>query len=268
MRRDQTSLDVDRLTRCSLLRFGVGRDIGQVTFLASMGVAKFTLVDHGYVETENIGQSGYTWNDVGKPKIVAAADHIRAFNPHAIVVTHQARHSEIPDLNKLLEEADLTVDGIDDLAPALELAAAAHKVGADVLHIRTSGNSRQFIIAGTMARSGTCGCVRCRLKGAFDAIEHGYDAPDHFPSFRLVPERLNVHAAWVTLGLLHHRWGSSLPISDIGRRFLAHPAWVGLNGIDPASGEMFPIRPYREPVPSGWTCPICGTDAEKLGLMS
>lgn len=263
--RQRGHLDTDLLAGIHLVRAGLGRDVGQLEMLASTGIGQFTLIDPGVVEPENVGQSGYTWADVGKRKVDAARDHILAFNSAAAVTTIAARHYEVPDLNKLFTGADLVTDGVDDLAVAADVAKIACTAAADVLHIRTTGNSQQFVITGTLRRRGVPGCVRCRLKGAFDTIERGYTPPDHFPSFRLVPERLNVHAAWVTLGLLHHRQGSSLAVADIGARFLAHPAWVGLNGIDPASGEIFPIHPYREPIASDWTCPVCGTSADALG---
>jgi len=263
--RQRGHLDTDLLASVHLVRIGLGRDVGQLEMLASTGIGRFTLIDPGFVEPENVGQSGYTWADVGKRKVDAAHDHIAAFNPAAVVTTIKAKHHEVSDLDHLFADADLVTDGVDDLAVAADLAKIACAAAADVLHIRTTGNSRQFVITGTLRRFGVPGCARCRLKGAFDAIERGYTPPDHFPSFRLVPERLNVHAAWVTLGLLHHRQDSSLPIADVGARFLAHPAWVGLNGIDPASGEIFPIHPYREPIASDWTCPVCGTEADALG---
>lgn len=263
--RQRGHLDTDLLAGVHLVRIGLGRDVGQLEMLASTAIRRFTLIDPGTVEPENVGQSGYTWADVGKHKVDAACDHIQAFNPAAVVTKIRAKHHEVSDLARLFADADLVTDGVDDLAVAADLAKIACTAEADVLHIRTTGDSRQFVVVGTLRRLGVPGCVRCRLKGAFDTIERGYAAPGHFPSFRLVPERLNVHAAWVTLGLLHHRQGSPLPVADVGARFLAHPAWVGLNGIDPASGEIFPVHPYREPITSDWTCPVCGTKAETIG---
>ena len=264
--RQRGHIDTDLLAGVHLVRIGLGRDIGQLEMLASAGVRRFTLIEPATIAAVNVGQSGYTWAEVDKYKVDAACDHIRAFNPAAVITKIKAKHDEVSDLEQLFADADLVTDGVDDLAVAGDLAKIACTAEADVLHIRTTGNSQQFVITGTLRRSGVPGCVRCRLKSAFDAIERGYTAPDHFPSFRLVPERLNVHAAWVTLGLLHHRHGSSLPIAAIGARFLAHPAWVGLNGIDPTSGEIFPIHPYREPIASNWTCPVCGATADSIGL--
>lgn len=246
---------------------GVGRAIGKLEWLASTGIRHFTIIDPGTVQVENVGQSGYTVEDIGLPKVVAAERHIRLFNRHAEITAIQAKHSEVPNLRDLMAGSDFVCDGADDLAVAADLAVHACAVGTDVVHIRTTEFSDQFIIAGTLKRSSVPGCVRCRLKSAFDALEAGFVPEPFYPSFRLVPERLNLYAAWVILGLIHADNDRSLPlrIREIGQHFLKHPAWVGLNGVH-SSGEIFPIKRYREPLPSGWTCPVCGTKAEDLGL--
>ncbi|WP_333630756.1 ThiF family adenylyltransferase [Agrobacterium cavarae] len=249
------------------LFIGAGRAIGKLEWLASTGIRHFTIIDPGTVEAENIGQSGYTIEDLGRSKVEAAERHIRLFCPGAEISAIAAKHSDVPNLRDLMRKADFVCDGADDLAVAANLAAHACAVGADVVHIRTTELSDQFIIAGTLKRSGAPGCVRCRLKSAFDALEIGFEPAPFYPSFRLVPERLNLYAAWIMLGLIHARndQSISLGIEEIGRHFLKHPAWVGLNSVH-SSGEIFPIKQYREPRSSGWTCPVCGTRAEDLDL--
>lgn len=249
------------------LFIGAGRAIGKLEWLASTGIRHFTIIDPGTVEAENIGQSGYSIEDIGLPKVAAAERHIRLFNCNVEVTAIQAKHSEVPNLRNVMANSDFVCDGADNLAVAADLAAHACAVGADVVHIRTTESSEQFIIAGTLKRSGVPGCVRCRLKNAFDALAAGFEPEPFYPSFRLVPERLNLYAAWVILGLIHARNGQSVPlgIGEIGQHFLKHPAWVGLNSVH-SSGEIFPVKQYRELRPSGWMCPVCGTRAEDLDL--
>jgi molybdopterin/thiamine biosynthesis adenylyltransferase len=251
-------IENDAMPKVHAVRIGAGRDHSGSMLLAAMGVKKITIIDPGYVEPENINQSGFTPADLGQPKAVALANCIMRACPDAKVTAIVARHDEVPNLADLMASADLTSDGADSLHVSKDLARLAWETNSNVLHVRSTGDSKRFIIVGTLARYKTPGCIRCRMKSAFDTLEQGYSAPPFFRSYRLVPERLNIYATWVTMGLLHTDVGSKLPIAAIGERFRQHPAWIGLNDIDPMSGEIFPIKEYRETVPSDWTCPVCG----------
>jgi molybdopterin/thiamine biosynthesis adenylyltransferase len=258
--RQQGQLCTGLLANSAIAFFGVGRSVTKIEFLASAGVGKFMLVDAGIVEPENIGQSAFVCDEVGQPKVSAASVRIGRINLGAEVVCFERRDSDISNLADLLKNIDLIIDGTDSLTAAMRISRIALDVGTDALHIRTEGNNRQYAIVGTLPREARGrGCLRCLLKGACDAHEEGYEPPPYFSSHRVVPETLNVKAAWVALGLLHHRAASNLPIASIGECFARLPCWIGLNGVDPSSGQIFPIRAYREPLPSNWQCPVCGT---------
>jgi hypothetical protein len=249
------------LSGTTIVFLGTGRSLSKIEFLASSGIGHFILVDSGIVERENIGQSGFACDDIGQQKGNVAANRVRRINPDARVETFACRDNELEDLNVVLGSADLIIDGTDSLSAAIRLSRAAFQLGVDALHIRTEGDNRQYVIAGTLRNAARLGCVRCLLKSACDRHEVGYQSPPFFHSHRIVPETLNVKAAWVALGLLHYRVGSTLSIASIGEHFARLPCWIGLNGIHDGSGEIFPIRAYREPLPSGWRCPVCGTSA-------
>ena len=198
-----------------------------------------------------------------------AAIRIERINPRARVETFACRDEELSKREAILGRADLIIDGTDSLAAAIRLSRGALQLGRDTLHIRTEGNNRQYVIAGTLAQEARgLGCFRCFLKSACDRHDGGYQSPPFFYSHRIIPENLNVKAAWVALGLLHHRARSTLSIAMIGEHFASLPCWIGLNGIDAVSGEIFPLRAYREPLPIGWQCPVCGTaGAECVGQL-
>ena len=247
------------LSKTTVAFIGTGRSLSKIEFLASSGIGRFILVDGGSVEHENIGQSAFVSDDIGEPKGDVAARRVLRINSRARVETFGCRDDELEDVNAVLGTADLVIDGTDSLSAAIRLSRATFQLGIDALHIRTEGNNRQYFIAGTLRNPPGLGCLRCLLKTACDRHEAGHQSPPFFYSHRIVPETLNVKAAWVALGLLHYRAGSTLAISSIGEHFTRLPCWVGLNGIHSASGEIFPIRAYREPLPDGWLCPVCGT---------
>jgi hypothetical protein len=258
--RQHGQLSTRLLNQTAIACFGVGRSLTKIEFLASTGIGHFVLVDAGIVEPENVGQSAFTCDEIGQSKVRAASVRIRRINPNADVQSFAQRDDEISNVRNVLDSVDLIIDGTDSLRAAMRICKIALDLGRDALHIRTEGDNSQYVIAGTLPREARgVGCLRCLLKKACDAHEAGHQPPTHFHSHRIVPETLNVKGSWVALGLLHHRAGSSLAISTIGEHFARLPCWIGLNGIYPASGEIFPIRAYREPLPSGWQCPVCGT---------
>jgi molybdopterin/thiamine biosynthesis adenylyltransferase len=259
--RQEGQLCTSLLSETTVAFLGTGRSLSKIEFLASSGVGHFVLVDGGSVERENIGQSGFLRDDIGQLKAHVAAKRVRRINPRARVQMFVCRDDEIKDLNTVLANIDLIIDGTDSLSAAIRLSRSAFQLGVDALHIRTEGDNRQYVIAGTLRNAAGLGCLRCFLKSACDRHEAGHQSPPFFNSHRIVPETLNVKAAWVALGLLHYRAGLPLSIASVGKHFAQLPCWIGLNGVDAASGNIFPIRAYREPLPMGWRCPVCGTSA-------
>jgi hypothetical protein len=258
--RQEGQLCTPLLSETTVAFLGTGRSLSKIEFLASSGVGHFVLVDGGSIERENIGQSGFVRDDIGQLKAHVAAKRVRRINPRARVEMFACRDNEIKDLNTVLANADLIIDGTDSLSAAIRLSRSAVQLGVDALHIRTEGDNRQYVIAGTLRNAAGLGCIRCFLKSACDRHEAGHQSPAFFYSHRIVAETLNVKAAWVALGLLHYRAGSTLSIASVGEHFAQLPCWIGLNGVDATSGEIFPIRAYREPLPCGWRCPVCGNE--------
>jgi sulfur-carrier protein adenylyltransferase/sulfurtransferase len=104
-----------RLRRARVLIVGAGGLGSPVSlYLAAAGVGTIGLVEFDDVDLSNLQrQILYTSADIGTPKIVAAADRLRATNPNTIVATHDVRLSSENAL-AILREYDIVVDGTDN----------------------------------------------------------------------------------------------------------------------------------------------------------
>ena len=91
---------------------GLGSPIG--LYLAAAGVGKLGLVDFDVVDISNIQrQVLYTTADVGRPKLDAASERLRALNPHIDIVRHDTRLTRDNVLD-IVAGYDLVVDGTDN----------------------------------------------------------------------------------------------------------------------------------------------------------
>jgi sulfur carrier protein ThiS adenylyltransferase len=71
---------------------GVGAIGRQVALqLASLGVPKLQLIDFDDVELSNVTTQGYLVDDIGRPKVEATADALRAIEPLLVVETIRDR---------------------------------------------------------------------------------------------------------------------------------------------------------------------------------
>jgi molybdopterin/thiamine biosynthesis adenylyltransferase len=112
----RTALSLQRqLKRARVTILGVGA-VGSATAtsLAAAGVGHLRLIDPDRVETSNLNrQLLYRTSDVGRSKVHAAADHLKALNPHLAVTAEEAEVTGPADVPPLLEGCDLFVLGAD-----------------------------------------------------------------------------------------------------------------------------------------------------------
>lgn len=83
-------------------------------YLAAAGIGRLGLVDYDVVDHTNLQrQLLYGTEDVGKPKLAAAADRIRSINPHVQVDTF---HEPLTSANalRILAPYDVIIDGTDN----------------------------------------------------------------------------------------------------------------------------------------------------------
>jgi len=83
-------------------------------YLAAAGVGTIGLVDHDVVDLTNLQrQVLYTTADIGRPKLQAAAERLRAMNSHLNVETHEVM-LEASNALALVSAYDVILDGTDN----------------------------------------------------------------------------------------------------------------------------------------------------------
>jgi adenylyltransferase/sulfurtransferase len=91
---------------------GLGAPLG--LYLAAAGVGRIGLVDFDVVDFTNLQrQVLFGTTDVGRPKIAAAADHLRNLNPEIQIDTFETRLTSENALD-ILKDYDFVVDGTDN----------------------------------------------------------------------------------------------------------------------------------------------------------
>ena len=225
------------LAAARIVQIGVGRGITWTEILAGTGLGELTLIDPQQVAFENVGLSGYRLDEVGLPKVEAAARRVRAINPAIKVTTHKARANEVPGLGSAFAIADLVKIGIDDPVAQFELADLAQTLGTAAIIGGTTGDSRQCFIA--LVRPGGPP-LRDLLPHAWAGLQTPRPRPPFYRSTRIYAERVNLMAADAALGLLHAAGDAASPFTELGLRLLEQPLIVGLNGIH--GDEYAPAR--------------------------
>src|ERR1700689_305784 len=91
---------------------GLGAPLG--LYLAAAGVGRIGLVDFDTVDYTNLQQQGrFGTKDVGRPKIEAAAEHLRNLNPEIQIDTFET-HLTSENALDILKDYDIVVDGTDN----------------------------------------------------------------------------------------------------------------------------------------------------------
>ena len=105
----------ERLKRAKVLIVGTG-GLGApaALYLAAAGVGTLGLVDFDRVEASNLHrQILFGAADVGRAKVAAAAERLRALNPHIEVREHDVRFTS-QNAHELLRGYDILLDGTDN----------------------------------------------------------------------------------------------------------------------------------------------------------
>src|SRR5277367_1883522 len=91
---------------------GLGAPLG--LYLAAAGVGRIGLVDFDTVDFTNLQrQVLFGTSDVGRPKIAAAADHLRNLNPEIQIDTFET-HLTSENALDIMKDYDIIVDGTDN----------------------------------------------------------------------------------------------------------------------------------------------------------
>ena len=107
----------EKLRAGSILVIGAG-GLGcpALLYLAAAGVGRIVLLDPDVVDVSNLQrQILYTTADAGRPKAVAAAERLRALNPHIAIEARADRFTRANALD-LVRSVDLVLDGSDNFS--------------------------------------------------------------------------------------------------------------------------------------------------------
>ncbi|GLI26311.1 adenylyltransferase/sulfurtransferase MoeZ [Agromyces rhizosphaerae] len=111
-----------------------------VPVLVAAGVGRVTIVDDDVVDETNLHrQVMHGPGDVGRAKVESAADAAEALSPETLLHPHAARFTEA-NADALLEDADVVVDGTDDIRTRYVADDAAARRGIPLVW----GSSAKF----------------------------------------------------------------------------------------------------------------------------
>jgi bacteriocin biosynthesis cyclodehydratase domain-containing protein len=143
--------------------------------LACAGVGRIVLIDDDTVELSNLNrQVLFRREDVGRRKVDAAADALRAFNPRLGVETVHTRIEGPDDVARVAAGADLVVGTADH--PPHQIARWLNQgcLAAGVPHV-TAAQFAPLVRVGPLYRPGVTGCHACQELAAREAYPD-YDA--------------------------------------------------------------------------------------------
>ncbi len=132
--------------------------------LAAMGVGFLRIVDRDFVELTNLHrQHLYSVDDVGVPKVEAAAKRLRRLNPYISVEPLPLSVNE-SNAEDLVRGMDVVIDGLDSMAARYAINRACLKLGVPYVFgaaITTNGNVSTIV-------PGETACLECFYGGLDD----------------------------------------------------------------------------------------------------
>ncbi len=131
-----------RLAAAHVLVVGAG-GLGSpaLQYLAGAGVGKITVIDPDHVEESNLHrQPLYRMADLGRAKVLAARDHLRAAHPDVDVVTLiAALHPAMAEA--VVKAADVVIDAADSFAVSYMLSDACGRLGKPLISASVLGQT-------------------------------------------------------------------------------------------------------------------------------
>ncbi|MEN2785417.1 HesA/MoeB/ThiF family protein [Sphingomonas qilianensis] len=158
------------LRRATVAVIGAG-GIGSpaLQYLAAAGIGRLIVIDDDHVDLSNLQrQTIFATDDIGQPKVAAAALAIAGLNPTVDVVMHRAR-IDAGNAPKLLAGADVVLDGCDNFATRLAVADAA--LAARVPLISAAVGQFEGQLATFRGWEADKPCYRCFVGGDPDRAE-------------------------------------------------------------------------------------------------
>jgi len=223
-----------RLLEARAVVVGVG-GLGSAAalYLAAAGVGRLRLIDPERLEPSNLNrQVLYAAADVGRPKVLRAAERLRAFNPDCRVEA-VSRSLTAETADALLADADVVLDSTDNFPARLALADACWRTARPLVSATALGWEGQLWSVVPAAGSP---CLRCLLPEAPPPAE--------------APSSAEVGVLGPVVGVM----GTSQALEavrvllGVGETF-AHR----LGAFDGRTGRWRILQRRRDPA-----CPLCG----------
>ncbi|MEB1549555.1 molybdopterin-synthase adenylyltransferase MoeB [Xanthomonas campestris pv. campestris] len=163
LRLPQVGIDgQQRLARARVLLIGAGGLGSPAAFyLAAAGVGHLRIADDDVVDRSNLQrQILHTEDSVGVSKVVSAAQRIAALNPRVQVDAMQTRVTA-SNVEALLQDVDVVVDGADNFAARYLLNDACVKLGKPLVYGAVQQFEGQLSVFDAGRHRGQLPCYRC-----------------------------------------------------------------------------------------------------------
>lgn len=152
----------ERLKQTKVAIAGVG-GLGSAAalYLAAAGVRTIGLLDHDEVKLSNLNrQTLHRTEDIGRKKVVSAAEKLKSINPWTEIITIEQRITDT-NVTDLLSGFNGVIDALDNLQTRFLLNKAALQHGIPLFHgaVRGFEGRLMTVIPGQTA------CLRCVYRG-------------------------------------------------------------------------------------------------------
>ncbi|MEQ7845770.1 ThiF family adenylyltransferase [Nocardioides kribbensis] len=259
----------DEAKRVAILGCGsVGSTIAEL--LVRAGVEAFTLVDPDEVSGANLSRGVYAAADIGRDKVDALADRLRAIAPHAMVTTHAAILGE--DAPALLRGVDLAIMATDDPAAEAWHSHVLYDAGVPYVSAKLFAKADAGEVAFVVPEAGTA-CLACATGmttvggGSRGAVNYGTGRLDGEPALGADITAVSARATRTALALLHRDTPGPLaewiaPLLDASRTLNLSCSVVGWGifshvALPPMDGPFASLWVNTAPQPA---CLVCGPD--------
>lgn len=207
-------------------------------YLAASGIGRFTLVDDDVVDVSNLQrQTIFTNRDVGHGKATSARRWLANFDDSLKVEISDSRIT-LENARRLIEDADLVLDGTDNFATRLAVSDAC--VASKVPLLSAAVGRFQGQVGAFAGHLPDQPCYRCFVGDAFDAEDCDTCAEDGM---------LGAMAGWV---------GSFASMQAVrvllaGVSSFGDPQWGRLHILDGMNPGLKTLRIAKDPA-----CKGCG----------
>lgn len=121
---------------------GLGGEVAEQ--LARLGVGHIIMIDQDCFSEENLNRQKCTEDNLNQFKVAVVADRIKEINSAVTVVTHAKVITE-ENIQELIKDAGVVVDGLDNMPSRLIAERACRELGIPFIHGAVAGFSGQVL---------------------------------------------------------------------------------------------------------------------------